>query len=641
MNQPLWKLLNSVKLYSGYVHGSRFPSLLVSFHGQALHKTDCGRLLSCFKISCPALSLVPVVDQGEQNFKQSVEWLLTAWQALQSALGLPVSEVGQILSLSANQARCLVPSLEKRQLALANVIKHTLAFLSVPMEASAQTQSASLTDAIQQLGLLSMQGANMPRFVNAAFQLGLPFHELPGGVYQFGEAKCARWMDSTFTDETPTISAKLARNKVWTAALLRQAGLPVQPHQLVNDAEMAVKLAVQLKYPVVVKPADLDGGAGVAAGLESEAEVRHAYAHAKTKSKNILVEKHFEGRDYRITVFNDEMIWATERVPAGVTGDGLSTVFQLIEQVNADPRRGEGPHSPLKRLTLDEEVLRLLERQNLTKDSVPKSGQWVRLNRIANVAVGGMPVAVFDRVHPDNARLAIRAAQALRLDLAGIDLLIPDISISWRQSGAAICEVNGQPSLGFTTAAHLYAPILKRLVSGSGRVPTVLILGAREPQIWVNAILRAFSERGLKCASVSPEGVTVGGEVLTTEHVSTFAGTKMLLLNRDVEAMVIAVNDLEMARATGLPVARFDMLVLAGHHIQAAPSDDNTWQEHWRLELLRSLLPACEGTVVTYTHGGVRADALRSSTAANWVNIGGDVTGAIRETIRLITEKIG
>lgn len=640
MNQISWKLISPVKSYSGYVFGSRYPSLLINVQGQALHQTNCDRLVSCFKIPCPAFALAPVVDHGGWNFKQSIEWLLTAWQALQSALSLPVHEVGQILSFTANQARCMVPSLEKRQLALANVINHTLALLCEPMDGPTNASHAALIEAIQKLYRLSMRGANTPRFVTAAFQLGLPFHELPGGVYQFGEAKLARWMDSTFTDETPTISTKLARNKVWAAALLRQAGLPVPLHQLASNADMAVKLAAQLKYPVVVKPADLDGGAGVAAGLESESEVRHAYAHAKTKSDNILVEKHVQGRDYRITVFNGEMIWAIERVPAGVTGDGLSTIAELITQINADPRRGAGPHSPLKLLTLDEEAHRLLAFQNLTTDSVPESGHWVRLSRIANVAVGGMPVAVFDCVHPDNARLAIRAAQALRLDLAGIDLLIPDISISWRQSGAAICEVNGQPSLGFTTAAHLYAPILKRLVSGSGRVPTILILGAREPMIWANAVLRVFAARGLKGASVSPQGVTVGGEVLTTEQVSTFAGTHMLTLNRDVDAMVIAVNDVEMARATGLPVARFDILVLAGHHIHAAPSDDQTWLEHWSLELLRSLLPACDDTVITYTEGGLQADALRSHTAANWEHVGGHVSAAIHDTTRLITQKI-
>ena len=158
--------------------------------------------------------------------------------------------------------------------------------------------------------------------------------------------------------------------------------------------------------------------------------------------------RNISGRDYRLNVFNGELIWAIERVPGGVTGDGKSSITKLVELLNSDPLRGEGTHAPLKQLNLDDEARQLLRQYSRDENSVPAEGEFVRLRRNANVATGGTPVSVFDQIHPDNKLLAIRAAAALRLDLAGVDLLIPDIGQSWKLGGAAVCEVNSQPNLG-------------------------------------------------------------------------------------------------------------------------------------------------------------------------------------------------
>src|SRR5690606_8124879 len=125
---------------------------------------------------------------------------------------------------------------------------------------------------------------------------------------------------------------------------------------------------------------------------------------------------------YRIVVFRGKAIWAKERRPAGVTGDGKSTIRELVAAVNADPRRGSDVYAPLKKLRLDEEAEKLLARDGLTFDSVPQGGAFVPLRRRANVSAGGTPVAVTDRMHPDNARAAERAAELVGLDLAGVDL---------------------------------------------------------------------------------------------------------------------------------------------------------------------------------------------------------------------------
>jgi cyanophycin synthetase len=629
-----WRLLGQVQGRPGYALGCRYPSLVLSVEGAALSQSARDRLSACFLESCP--TWVRPADAGAMDWRESVQWLLSSWQALQVALGLPVFEIGRCLSVQQFQARCIVPTQWPARQALSNVIQATLTCLSVSGATDEQEAVARLQHRIKLLGNHRANGSNVPRFVKAAYELGYPIRMLPGGVYQYGVAKRARWLDSSFTDVTPNLSAKLARSKVLASELLGQAGLPVPAHQLVNNADAAVQVAQRLGYPVVVKPADMDGGVGVAAGLDADNEVRQAFAAAQRHSKHILVEKHVEGRDYRLTVFNGQVIWAIERVPGGVTGDGRHTVAELIDQLNADPRRGVGTHSPLKVLAWDEEAKQLLQREGLTEQSVPAAGRFVRLRRTANVASGGTPVAVFDQVHPDNYRLAVRAAEALRLDLAGIDLLIPDIATSWRETGAYICEVNGQPNLGQTTAAHLYAPILKQLVSGSGRVPTFLILGAAQPGVWLNAVSAALAVEGLRVGTVGSQGVNLGGAWLTGGAVSPYAGSQMLALDRSVEAIVMAIND-DGCLGTGLPVDRYDCLILAGAHLRSTRSDKIENPGRWLGSILASLLPACDGVVVTHTEGGLNAQALAKRTGVRWHSISGEVAQVAKHAVQMVT----
>lgn len=618
-----WRLLGGVQGLQGHAYGCRYPSLVFSMEGQGLETEQQERLWRMFEGACENIRQPECLGRSLNDWASAVQALLALWQASQVALGLPVYESGRLLAATATQARCVLPTLESSRRALAAVVHRTFEVLNTNKEETCiESLPGLLRQDLQRLGLAAVRGSNVPRFVRAAFDLGMPLTFLPGEVVQYGVGSRARWMDSSFTDVTPAVSAKLARNKFLASALLRQSGIPVPSHQRVVDVSEALRAAAELGYPVVVKPADLDGGVGVEAGLCSEEEVRQAFEAATQHSSHILVEKHVEGRDYRLTVFQGEVIWAIERVPAGVTGDGRHTVAQLVGMVNADPRRGSGQHAPLKRIELDEAAMALMDRGGLTADTVPAAGQFVRLRRAANVASGGTPVAVFDRIHPDNARLAVRAAEALRLDLAGIDMLIPDIAVSWRESGAAICEVNGQPNLGQTTAAHLYAPMLQQLVPGTGRIPVVVVLGASDLPLWLEPLLSMLTEQGLNVGCMHGDLVTVRGEVVHRGALTVLDGGRMLRLHRQVDAMVLMINDDTVLR-TGLPVEQFDAMILAGDVLASEDPKARTHRPRWLEEILRCTLPACDGVVVCSGWDSSRMSWMKTLTSAAWRDIRG------------------
>jgi cyanophycin synthetase len=369
--------------------------------------------------------------------------------------------------------------------------------------------------------------------------------------------------------------------------VLRRAGLPVPDHEVVATIDDAVMAAGRIGYPVVVKPVDRDGGKGVAVDLDSPAAVRAAAAAVLRLSRGVLVERFVPGTDYRLQVHRGEVIWASQRTPGGVTGDGVHSVATLLERLNADPKRDPTAVATLlKQIPLDEEARELLARQGLTPDAVPEAGRFVRLRRAANVAMGGTAEGVLDRVHPDNRELAVRAAEALRLDLAGIDLIIPDIARSWLEGGAGICEVNAQPQL-WPTLPEL---ILKRLIRGTGRIPVTVVVGTPEQAPWAAAFAAALTARGEPTGWVSRSGATLGATTIMPGPLDLFVGGEAVFFDRRVRGVILFVEDDRVLR-TGLPCDRCDRLVLVGGPAHAA-----AWPA-W-LGVARFLAAMCAGDIV-------------------------------------------
>lgn len=565
----------------GFAYGSRYPALLLQVQVQVLTQAQCAALAA---VTQP-LTGVAVTTAAGHGMAAACDWLLQTVQQLQQAAGVAVDDRARVLDLKVPLARLLLPSGLRSLSALLPCVQSLLAVLSA--QASGQRLDAPVRQlSMAFLALKKTRGAaaNSQRFVRAAMALGIPVQELSGGMVQYGHGERARWLDSSFTDETPLLSTRLARDKTRAASLLCTAGLPVPPHQRAGSLEEALRIASRLGYPVVVKPVSLDGGVGVAAGLQTPEEVTVAFHACRQHASDILVEKHVHGRDYRLVVFQDELVLAIERVPGGVTGDGVRTVQQLLAQLNADPRRGDGAHALLQQVALDQEAQSLLISAGLGASSVPAPGQFVRLRRTANIATGGMPVSVLGQVHPDNRLLAVRAAQALRLDLAGVDLLIPDIAQSWLVSGAGICEVNSQPSLGEITSAPVYAQILRGLVRGNGRIPTVVVLGAAGGT-WVADIEAALLARGVCAGCHDAKGVRVNGQQVLPAGATPYAAGRLLVLELNVAVLVLSLTDSSVLK-TGLPLDRFDFLLTTPTSFDKQSA------------VLEMILPACTGPVL-------------------------------------------
>jgi cyanophycin synthetase len=218
-------------------------------------------------------------------------------------------------------------------------------------------------------------GPSTLSLVKAAEERGIPWIRLnEHSLIQLGHGRYQQRLQATITSRTPHIAVELASEKDETNRILGDLGLPVPRQALVYRLRRAIAAAERIGYPVVLKPLNANHGRGVTTDIQNEEQLEKAYDKAKEHSDGVIVETFLQGLDHRLLVVGGKLVAAAKRVPAHVVGDGRSTVEELVDRVNEDPRRGVGHEKVLTRISLDAAAERMLEQRDMTVSSVPGEG---------------------------------------------------------------------------------------------------------------------------------------------------------------------------------------------------------------------------------------------------------------------------
>jgi len=393
-------------------------------------------------------------------------------------------------------------------------------------------------------------GPSTGSLVKAAEERDIPWLRLNKySLVQFGQGKHQQRIQATITSKTPQIAVAISGDKEDTHNLLHKLGLPVPLQHMVYSKQAAVRAAHKIGFPVVLKPLNANHGRGVSINLTEDDQIITAFGEAKNQGTGsaILVESFITGFDHRMLVVNNELVAVAKRVPGNVVGDGKLTIAQLIEIVNSDPRRGIGHEKVLTNLELDAQAQRLMVEGGINQDTILPKGEIFYLRSTANLSTGGTAIDLTEVVHPDNRDMAVRAIMAVGLDVGGVDFLTDDISLSYKEIGGAIVEVNAAPGFRMHVAPSEGKP---RDVSGkvidmlfpagsSNRIPIASITGTNGKTTTSRMLGHIMKASGYTVGMTSTDGVYVDGKLSVKGDMTGPTAAQIVLRDPTVDFAVM------------------------------------------------------------------------------------------------------
>lgn len=531
---------------------------------------------------------------------------------LQRAARLPIFDPGKILGIKPDGhqskhwlCRVSVPQLDYIPLKSIQLACNGAALVVFGMAADPDsfTDAESLYDQLESMVLKPLSkmmpaGKSVLPLLSCACEQNIPWRHIGGGLFRLGWGKHSLYTHNSKVESDSVIGVAAVQDKWLAGEWMRRAGLPAPQHRLVNNAEEAKFARQALGWPLVVKPADRDRGEGVTVGIESDSAMLIALQKADKLSKRLLVERQVTGVCHRLLVVHGQVLYTVKRSPVSVEGNGVSTIKMLIDTANQRqaglPKWHREPLFPC-----DDLAVQCLQQAGWRLDSVLPAGVLASLRQIETTEWGGLDEDFSATLHPDNAAIACRAAALFSLDVAGIDIISPDITQPWYQNGAIINEVNASPVLGQSQSSLRVMPqLLESLLPHQGRIAIEACVGSNQALRRARDLQKVKLESGVNCYVTSHDmTLDPAGHLIPMPMKGIFLRCMALLANKSVAAIILLVQTDELLY-TGLPVDQLGRLEISTEPLSAwsqeTDSQSSTGRTEELLNLLRSLSVCCQ-----------------------------------------------
>jgi len=414
-------------------------------------------------------------------------------------------------------------------------------------------------------------GPSTGSIVEEAASRGIPWIRLNKySLCQLGYGANQKRIQATVTSETSSIGVEIACDKEDTKFLLEQAEVEVPRGDIISRESSLEDACRYVGYPLVIKPIDGNHGRGISVDIRNYEDALVGFHAAKKVSSRVIIEKFITGEDYRLLVINNVLCAAAKRTPAHVIGDGVSTVKQLVDKVNEDPRRGYGHENVLTMITINDLTETIIKDAGYTVDSVIPKGERLILKDTANLSTGGTAEDVTDIVHPANVSMAERISKIIDLDICGIDIMTSDISKPLSETGGAVLEVNAGPGfrmhLAPTTGLprNVAAPVVDKLFPNqgdTGRIPIVAITGTNGKTTTSRLIAHMAKMKGYRVGYTTSDGVYIQNRLLMKGDCTGPASAEFVLKDPTVNFAVLECARGGLLRA-GLGFGNCDVAVV-------------------------------------------------------------------------------
>jgi cyanophycin synthetase len=384
--------------------------------------------------------------------------------------------------------------------------------------------------------------------VDEAVSRGIPYIRLnKHSLVQLGYGVNQKRIRATIASTTGSIAVDIACDKEETKNLLEAAEIPVPKGRIVYSEEGLKEALERIKYPIVTKPVDGNHGKGATTNITNWEDALRGLEAAKKYSRGVIVEKFITGQDHRVLVINYKFVAAAIRKPAAVTGNGKSTIQELIDQVNEDPRRGYGHEKTLTQIKVDDFTTDILTRHGLTLESILPDKEELFLKPTANLSTGGTATDVTDMVHPDNIFMCERIARIIGLDICGIDIMAENLTEPVSQNGGAVLEVNAAPGFrmhidpAIGLPRNIAEPVIDMLypTGSTARIPIIAVSGTNGKTTTTRLMAHMMKTVGHKVGYTTTDGVYIQNQLMMRGDCTGPVSAEFVLKDPTVDFAVL------------------------------------------------------------------------------------------------------
>ncbi len=403
--------------------------------------------------------------------------------------------------------------------------------------------------------------------------------------YCIGHGRQSEVTVSIASTKDSYLSTKTQRDKWLTNSIVERLGLPIPRWELIESREHVKELFNKYKKPFIIKPTGLTGGHGVTTGIHTLQQAEKAYDMAMQSinckdraawQRKVMIQdqvKSVANEDYRLLVINGKLEAATKRIPARVTGDGKSTIQQLIEETNKDPRRDKSnPTHTLKPIVIDEILRIYLDEQGFSLQYVPQNGEVIYVRKTSSMSQGGITEDVTDIVHPQIKNIVESIASSIHAYTMGADIMCLDIGKPLTPDNGAILEVNTMPESYLNiypvigeSREYIIDNYIKGLLGNKDKCNVVVIVGKVGS---IEEILKkANCDRNERVGIYWRNSLFING-VLLSDGQEVWSAIESLKLNASLDKIVVVYENQEEVMAYGTGFNQIDSLITDDQEIQ-------------------------------------------------------------------------
>ena len=395
-------------------------------------------------------------------------------------------------------------------------------------------------------------GPSTSVWIDSARQQNIPYIQLnpPYNWFQFQYGKYSRSIWTSLTDKTSYISLSISQDKKLTKNLLERFGIPVAQGDICQNITEALLLLDTFKR-IAIKPLNCNRSKGVSLDIQEKEKVNDAFNYAREYREDVIVERFYEGNSYCINVVGKKIVGIFKATEISIAGNGKSSISELIQMLNEDPRRGKGDKYLLPFIDSDEGLTILLKQQKYDLTTILKKKEKVILQK--NIFNETVDIKSF---HPNTLNQAILAAEIIKLDIAGIDLIIKEPSEILSQENGVILEINAGPGQFKNLLNPLKGPssidlgdnLLEHINLLNQKNDFIIgnVIGSEFDSYLFQSLKKTFSFQQRKFGFVSPDSIDFHDYNISNPELGFSKKCHLVLEHQELDSAVIHVNDFDL-----------------------------------------------------------------------------------------------